>query len=364
MRILQVVPVFQKSSGVATFAGEVANLQSAEGHEVVLATLPRFVDEHYPVSGTVRILSISDFLRRGEDVDVIHIHGIWTPILHAVVKWACRRRIPIVWSLHGMLAPWALAHKRWKKGPVWHLWQRRDLARAAVLHATSDLEEGWIRKLGFRQRIAVVPLGTHLPQGDAPESARRIRATSPHVLLFVGRVYPVKGLDRLLRAWARVDRLVRADWRLRIVGPDQDGYMAELQKLSRELGLCEVVDFVGEKQGAALEAEYQGASCLVLPSHTENFGGVVVDALARGVPVIASTNTPWREIADPRARCGWWSPNDPEYLADTLAEMMALPDATRDAMGVSGRTLVDRKYAWQAVEESMIRLYAETCGIL
>lgn len=358
MNIVHIVPIFQKSSGVATFVGEVSNLQVQAGHSVTVATLPTYQADHYPVQDGVAVVSIQQVLTCSHDVTHLHLHGIWTPILHTVVKWACGNDVPIIWSPHGMLAPWAMAHKKWKKWPVWHLWQRRDLTRAAVLHATTELEAQWIRDLRFENPIEVIPLGTHIPVnlGSGNLSARSPRDT--RTLLFVGRVYPVKGLRNLILAWAKVDLAVRKGWKIRIVGPDQAGHTAELQELCRQLNVEADVEFIGPRYGSELEIEYAGADCLVLPSFTENFGGVVVDALARGVPVIASTFTPWQELENAdTGRCGWWVSNDPNPLAVALTEMMSLTDEDRRALGKRGRLLVQGKYTWSAVMDRLNQVY-------
>ena len=182
-RICHFVPIFQVASGVSTFAGEIANVQASLGSEVTIATLPQFVNAHYPISDSVRVVDMVRGIDWGKNrrPDVVHIHGLWTLGLHRVVSKAVSAGVPIVWSPHGMLAPWAMAHKRWKKWPVWHLWQRRDLLRAKVLHVTSDLEVDWIRRLGFTQNVVMVPLGTNLPSIVAREA---LSAGDSHVLLF------------------------------------------------------------------------------------------------------------------------------------------------------------------------------------
>ena len=117
------------------------------------------------------------------------------------------------------------------------------------------------------------------------------------------------------------------------------------------------VEFAGPKFGDKLSAEYDNCDCLVLPSFTENFGATVVDAMAHGKPCIASTFTPWRELQE--RGCGWWVSNEPKQLAGAIGEMMSLDCATRCKMGEKGRRLVEEKYTWGAVAETMISKYRE-----
>ena len=175
-------------------------------------------------------------------------------------------------------------------------------------------------------------------------------------VLFVGRVYPVKGLMNLVRAAAIVNQSINQSVNLsiRIVGPDQAGHRAELEAECARLGVKNV-QFVGEKHGAELDAEYAGCDVLVLPSFTENFGGVVVDALAHGKPVIASRFTPWGELEE--KGCGWWVDNVHESLAKTIAEAANLPRERLAEMGEKGRKLVEAKYTWEAVAKTMVEGY-------
>ena len=248
-----------------------------------------------------------------------------------------------------MLAPWAMKHKWWKKCLPWHLYQKGDLRRAALLHATSEQEERWIREGGFNQPVVVVPLGT------AVEPLKPVEDKASRTLLFVGRIYPVKALDRLIEAFVQVPASVRQRWRLRLVGPDQAGHMGNLKSIVKSLKLEESVEFVGPKFGEELGCEYDACDSLALVSHTENFGATVVDAMAHGKPVITSDKTPWREVVE--RKCGWWVSNEPDKLAVVLGEMMSLSDDARRRMGANGRWLVEEKYTWEAVVKKMVEGY-------
>ena len=248
-----------------------------------------------------------------------------------------------------MLAPWAMKHKWWKKCLPWYLYQRGDLRRAKLLHATSEQEKRWIVECGFDQPIVIAPLGTAL----APVATIAERPFK--TLLFVGRIYPVKALDRLIEAFARVPETVRQGWRLRLVGPDQAGHMKSLELIVKRLGLEGCVEFTGPRYGKELNAEYDLCDCLALVSHTENFGATVVDAMAHGKPVITSDKTPWREVVE--RKCGWWVSNEPDKLSVALGEMMSLSDDERRQMGANGRRLVEEKYTWAAVVKEMVKGY-------
>ena len=333
MYIVHVITGMHKAAGTTTFVENVVSGLQALGHKVDIVV----------EAGDLR------------HCDVMHIHGLWSALLHKASLFASRNNIPVVWSTHGMTAPWSMRHKRWKKLPAWCFYQRSDMMRAAAIHCTTGQEVEWNRALGFTNCF-VVPLGTHLP---------KMRSMSPtnnhkHTLLFVGRIYPVKGLVNLINAWSLCDM---GGWKLRIVGPDQAGHLAFLQSLVSQLSLNSSVEFVEPKFGAELSAEYDNCDCLVLPSFTENFGATIVDALAHGKPCIASTFTPWRELEE--RSCGWWASNEPRNLAAVISEMIALSDDERKQMGERGFCLVQEKYTWSAVSKLMDKEYWRICnGVL
>lgn len=342
MKVLHVVPYLPKASGVTTFVVECSDALQKMGVEQEVAVKDR---QHFDVASScagVPRIGIAEALERIGEFNVVHLHGIWPPFLHRFVVAARHQRVPIIWSLHGMLSPWAMKFKWWKKALPWLLWQKRDLKSATILHVTSEKEREWVGSLGYGNHTVNVPLGTTLPE-SVP-----VRAHTIKTLLFVGRINYIKALDNLIRAW---ELAFLEGWRLRIVGLNEMNCQAGLENLVGELRLETSVEFPGPKFGTDLEEEYRNADALVLPSHTENFGGVVIDALAWGLPVITSKGTPWREVAS--SRCGWWVSNDPETLAKALRELMSLSDEERQTMGLRGRELVREKYSWAAVASRM-----------
>ena len=409
MRILLVISSLRKSSGVSTFVAGVANACAAAGHAVTVAVRNPAATGCAALDARVALRGVDEVLAtvKPGQYDVAHLNGLWEPLLHRACRVLDAARIPLVWSVHGMLAPWSLKHKRWKKFLAWHLYQKRDLQRVRLFHATVPEEEKWIRDLGFTQPVVVAPLGTTLP--PLPQSPDPTFPQS-HIrtLLFVGRIYPVKALDRLIEAFARCGDAAKG-WRLRLVGPDQAGHMAELMSLCDRLGLpytrpdqnaAEIkgseqsvsnppipqshnppipqshnptipqsynptipqshndmphVEFVGPRFDADLSREYASCDCLALVSHTENFGATVVDALAHGKPVITSTKTPWKVVQE--KGCGWWVENDVESLARALREMMGMPDDERRMVGDRGRPLVEESYSWSAVGRKLVQAY-------
>ena len=280
-------------------------------------------------------------------VGVMHNHGLWTQPNHAAARVARQLEIPMVVSAHGMLAGWAMHHKAWKKKFGWWAYQKADLKQARVIRVTAEHEALAVRQLGFQQPLALIPNGIEIPTLAEPANGKE-----PRVLLFVGRIYPVKGLLNLVKAWAAVRP---PGWRCIIAGPDEAGHQREVLAALAEAGLGDEFSFPGAIDGSAKWALYRSADLCVLPSFTENFGLVVAEALACGVPVITTQGTPWECL---RARdCGWWVPVGAEPLAAALREATGTTDARRREMGRRGRQLVEEKYAWGPIGRSMVQVY-------
>lgn len=349
MRVLHIVQHLHKLSGVSVFCAEVCDALAQEGAEVSIAVQNISDPNQIPSRTGVKRFGEQELLTHStaKDWDVVHIHNLWTPVLHRGAAWARRNNVPVVWSTHGTLSPWAFRFKWWKKMVPWYLYQRADLRSASIIHVTSADEETWVRNAGLRQRVVNIPLGTHLPP-QVP-----VRCAKVKTLLFVGRIAPVKALPTLLDAWTMVRPV---GWKLRIVGvQDFDGYTDSLKAQCDRLGISTTVEFPGQRFGEDLLGEYADASALILPSHNENFGAVVIDALAWGMPVITSTGTPWQEVA--KFGCGWWVDNTSQELAEALKDLIALSDEERCMMGEKGRRYVEGRYTWQSVARELKGVY-------
>lgn len=284
---------------------------------------------------------------------VIHDHGLWLPTNHAAAAAARQFDIPLIVSARGMLEPWALNYRAWKKRLAWRLYQRRDLQTARVLHATAEQEAENLRRLGLRQPIAVIPNGVDLP--GLPEQFPL--PTSPRIALFLGRIHPVKGLVELVEAW----RIVRpAGWKMMIAGPDEGGHRRVVEEAIRRAELENSFELVGAVDGEDKIALYQRANLFVLPSFTENFGVVVAEALACGVPVITTRGTPWEGLLT--RRCGWWIDIGVEPLVAALREATNLPPDTLRGMGQRGRTYVEQHFGWPGIAEQMLSVYRWMLG--
>jgi glycosyltransferase involved in cell wall biosynthesis len=288
-------------------------------------------------------------------IDVIHDNGLWRPHHHRIAQFAAMRGIPRVVSTRGMLEPWAMNHKRWKKEVAWWLYQRRDLMRARCHHATSEPESENVRRLRLGVPVRVIPNGVDVPEilpAPAGRGGENDRRGDPRTALFMGRIYPVKGLPMLIEAWARV----RPDgWRLLISGPDEAGHRAEVESAVLAARLGDVVSFAGPIDGLAKQAALFNADLFVLPTHSESFGMAIAEALAHGLPVLTTTAAPWPLL--PERGCGWWVKATVDDIAAGLRQATSCDSQTLRAMGARGRAWVSAEFGWRRVAQEFVATY-------
>lgn len=228
---------------------------------------------------------------------VHHFHGLWDPSHARMASRLRKQGRRYVVSPHGMLEPWAFRHRRWKKVPYFWLIERRFLVGASALFVTSEMEREHLLRVVRHSRVEVLPLGCRDPQAPAREQARKSLGWSPDqkVMLFLSRVDTKKGLHMLFDAIEKLPKVVRL-WRLVIVGDGPKDYVAELKRQQQRLGTSlPEIDWVGPVWGDARWPYIQGADLFVLPTHSENFGIAVLEALHAGTPVLTTTGTPWRD---------------------------------------------------------------------
>jgi glycosyltransferase involved in cell wall biosynthesis len=280
---------------------------------------------------------------------VIYDVGLWLPSNHYARIVARRRKVPFVASPRGMLSERALQVSKLRKRMAWLAYQKRDLLAADAFHATSAAEADDIRARGVRKPIAVIPNGVNLPNAERNRSRRDHRKT----VLFLSRLHPIKGIEDLITAWAR---LQPQGWRVVLAGPDEKNYRAKLEALVRQLDLGQAISFRGPVTDVEKWGLYGQADLFVLPSYSESFGQVIAEALASGLPVVTTKATPWQEVE--ASNCGWWIEPGVESLITALNEAVNCTFDNLHAMGQRGRTLIREKYSWNVAAKQMLALFA------
>jgi len=369
MRVLHVIPsVSERSGGPATAIIPMCRALMREGVEVFLVTTDAGVPEKrngdaFEYKGVPARLFPSQL---GEsfkysrpmaswlttnirNFDLAHIHAVFNYSSMAAAR-ACRDAgVPYVIRPLGTLDPWSMTQKSLRKRLFWQVSGKAMLQRAAFVHYTSDAEKlstegrmglnhGKVIALGIETSTATNNLADHFPE----------LVRDPYVLV-LSRLHPKKGLDVLIDAFQSLET---QHWRLVIAGDGPSEYVSRLNsKVKGDRTL-----FTGWLEGERKEAVLGGASLLVLPSHQENFGLCVMEALAHSVPVLVSPNVNLAtEIAAHNA--GWIATIDKDALAAKLAE--ALRDKEElSRRGRAGRQL-SQKYSWENAARSLVTFYRE-----
>lgn len=284
--------------------------------------------------------------------DILHDNGIWSPSNIGAAAAARRLGIPLVISPHGMMEPWAMAYRRGRKTVAWRLYQRRILRQARGLCATAGREAGPIHARLPGLPVAVIPNGVACP-ATVPDRSHRDTATV-RTLFYMSRIHPKKNLVTLLDAWGPLAARF-PDWRLRIAGPDELGHSAELQHKVVAMGLQHSVRIEGAVPETGKREAFADADLFILPTLSENFGIVVAEALAEGVPAIVSNGAPWESLVT--EGCGWFTGTDAASLGAAMAEAMAMSPDARRRMGARGHAHVRRDFAWDSIAAQTLGFY-------
>jgi glycosyltransferase involved in cell wall biosynthesis len=349
------------------------NMQS--GVDCLVAGLrEEFVEPEGPVPGVKAILGKAigptsfgfspelkcRLAKAANGVLIIHSHGLW--MHHGVVarELAKASRSPLVISPHGMLEPWALENSRWKKRFAALIFENRNLRSADCLHALCEAEARNMRNFGLNNPIAVIPNGVDLEDFNPLPPYEAIMAEHPLLkgkrrMLFLSRIHPKKGLPHLLRAWQRLAPEFK-DWVLLIGGNDQLGHEQEMRSLAIALGLANVVIFLGPLYGEGKKRAMAGSDAFVLPSFSEGFSMVVLEAAACGLPVLLTPQCNFPELAVASGAIEV----QPEVASceKGLRQMFSFSDAQRKRTGSCGRELIQSTYTWPAIATRMAAVYA------
>ncbi|WJS94215.1 glycosyltransferase [Flavobacterium johnsoniae] len=281
---------------------------------------------------------------KNEAPDIVHINGIWTPQNWVFQNEAQKLGIKVIVSPHGMLEPWIMAHNPIKKKIALLLYQKTALKRSICLHATAKMEAENIQALGFKNPIHIIPNGIHL------KDVKKIKENyGTKKMIFMSRIHPKKGIELLLDAWRTSNT---EDWTLEIAGSGEQEYIESLLQSTQDL---KNVHFVGAKYGEEKWDFLRSADVMVLPTHSENFGIVVAEALAVAVPVITTHGTPWEDLEI--HKCGWWIDLSVANLEKALFKVFNSPTMLLEMMGKHGRDLVISKYDMKNVGKKMLELY-------
>ena len=302
-------------------------------------------------------------MERISDFDLIHIHEIWHYPNFAAYTAAKRAGKAYVVTIHGALQPWCLKHKALKKRIYASLIQRRILSEATGLHALTQQEVKDIQNFGIETPITVIPNGIDpeefqvLPLGKTLESSYP-ELNGKKVMLFLGRIHPIKGLDILAKALGKV-AIAQKDTYLVIAGPDNESYQAEVVKILESEGIINKVIFAGMLDGREKLAAFSRADVIVLSSYSEGFAMSILEAMACKVPLIITRQCGFPEVAV--AGAGFIVEPEPDQLTEALLDLLGSQELCNE-MGEKGKRLVTETYNWDKILDKMINFYEEILG--
>lgn len=358
MKILQILPGFTTGGPSLSTSALALNMQRL-GHEVQFHTaLGDFSDYpgldfhpyHIPPFPYNNQFAFSielykNLKRESQDAQIVQSNSLWqfSCFIHEYARRHTKAKSIIV--PRGTLSPYALSMSPKKKKIILALGQRTALKKADMLIATCQKEYEDIRNFGLKQPVAILPNGLEIP-------STTIRSKQKTVI-FLGRIHPVKGIDLLIEAWTRIGKSGRFnDWNLVIAGPTTSDYAKEMQQLASGLNS---VSFTGEIKGDEKNNLLAQSAIYVLPTHTENFGISVGEALACGTPAITTTGAPWRGLIE--NDCGLWIDLSVDNLTAALEDMMSRPLEELTRMGQNGRQWIRRDFSWDEIARKTIRSY-------
>ena len=379
LKILQLVHTLDPSvGGVAAAVLGLSRGMAKRGHKVEIVVVddpeaPWLANIDLPVHAVGVGLTSYRYSSRllpwlkqnGGEYDKVIVNGIWQYLSFAAWRRYAKSPVPYFVFPHGMLDPWfkeTFPLKHLKKWLYWPWADYRVLRDATAVIFTAEEERLLARKSFwlYRVRERISPLGVESPASPSPEAREDFFQRFPQlrdkrILLFLGRLHPKKGCDLLIEAFAQT---TDHSFSLVLAGPDQVGWQSALQQRVDDLKLQTRVVFAGMLEGEMKQAALALADAFVLPSHQENFGMAVVEALAVGSPVLISNRINiWREVDQDGA--GYVESDDFSGTVRLLNRWMSAPQNVRDGMRANARRCFEQRFQIDKATDSLLQILTE-----
>jgi glycosyltransferase involved in cell wall biosynthesis len=381
MKILHVIPGLQNSSGPTQVVRYLAAYATELGHDVTIAYVsnrkpdidlsvfdPRVKIKDFPATLLHHWAfspALWSFLKNQvSSFEIIHLHSLWLFPNIAVRYWASRQGVPYVIRPIGSLQPWAFQYKNWKKTWYFKLVEKQNIEGAACIHVAAEDESNNIERFRFSTPVSVIPNGIEtsifdLAQMPANDNARNQLGlpNNAFIILFLSRIHPVKNLEFLVDVAADVVAKYSQAY-FAIAGPDDSSYANAIKQKIMDLGLEKNSCFLGEVEGERKLQCFQAANVFMLPSLSENFAIVVAEAMAAGLPVVISRETPWASVVDKQA--GFWLPLNKRAFVEAIAKLIE-DERLRLEMG-SQATALAKRFDWAVIAKKVTDLYIKING--
>ena len=366
MKILQVINSLNPQNG-GTVAAAALQAQefSQRGHQVDFVTVDQ-KDASYLSAYSGQVYALGSFKNKygfsyqlikwlkkyGSTYDAVVIHGLWQFPSLATRLAARQAHFKYFIFTHAMLDPWfkrTYPLKHLKKIFYWALAEYWVLKEAKAVLFTSEEEKILARDSFslYKANEIVVGIGIPYPT-DNPEESKKIffhqfpELKNKHLLLFLSRIHPKKGCDLLIKALGNVKE-IDPNLHLIMAGPDNENWSPELKQLAKAVGVENSITWTGMLHGDQKWAAYRAADVFVLPSHSENFGVVVAEALACELPVLTTNKVNiWREISHNRA--GFIEDDTLTGVTGLLQQWAVLSKAKKDQMRINAKLCFEQHF--------------------
>ncbi|MBE9100630.1 glycosyltransferase [Vacuolonema iberomarrocanum] len=292
------------------------------------------------------------------DYDLVHTHTIFSPLI-SYCHWICQRHaVPYITTPHGMLEPWALRYKRWKKQIYFSLIERANLLKASSIHSIAKSESNNIASLCPDTTIQLIPNGVHwhdfvsLASPDAFYQ-RYPALQNQQIILFLGRIDPKKGLDLLASAFGSIYRQF-PNAHLVVAGPDSIDFLPTATQYFADAHCLEAVTFTGMLTGHLKYSALAAADMYVAPSYSEGFSMSVLEGMASGLPCVITIGCNFPEAAG--SHVAHVVDIDSEAIAHALITCLKDPQAAK-AMGDRARQFIFEHYTWDKVATQLMNVY-------
>ena len=294
-----------------------------------------------------------------KNYDLVHTNAIFSyAILPAY--WACQKdRVPYIVTPRGMLEPWALSYKAWKKRFYYRLLEKPALNRANAIQMLASTEAKRTESLNLKAPFTIVPNGIHRQDFEPLVSPELFYQKFPEtknkqLIIFLGRIDPKKGLDLLANAMGKIhDQFSQAH--LVIAGPDNIGFLNTAKNYFSEAGCLDKVTFTGILTGRLKYSALSAAEIYVAPSYSEGFSMSVLEGMASGLSCVITTGCNFPEAAELNA--AYEVDIDADKIANALTKCLQNSQEAK-AMGERARKLILEQYTWDSIATKLIDVYA------
>ncbi len=292
------------------------------------------------------------------DYDLVHTNAIFSyPVLPTY--WACQlHRIPYIVTPRGMLEPWALAYKSWKKNFYFAFFEKPALQNASAIQMLASTEAERIKALQLDAPLIIIPNGIHGQDFKSLFSSELFYQQFPDIrnkqlILFLGRIDPKKGLDLLAKTFAKVHKQF-PETHLIVAGQDNIGFLPTAKSYFIEVGCINAVTFTGMLTGSLKYAALAAASIYVAPSYSEGFSMSVLEGMATGLPCVITDGCNFPEAA--AAKAAYVVDTNCDAIADSLIHCLNHPEQAK-IMGDRARQLIFEQYIWERIAAKLITVY-------